>query len=185
MLNALQRHRPQNACGVFARICAIGEQIVQIEQQVAGGRIQDVIDPRPFAVGAERRPDQRRDIFEDRRATNDMRRLANIADRAVDRLIVTGRRREMADLVTSRSHEREMLGPGLRCADVEQPRELLQAPRLDGKRRSKPERDRMERDRQLRRKRRSERAADASRRKLSAMISTRSISSAWHRMLAE
>src|SRR5207253_6562533 len=100
-------------------------------------------------VDAERRIDQRCDIFEERSSADDASRFGDISRETLESGPISRRSGEMSDLHSRRAHECEVLGPEIGLQPIDEPRNFLEAAAMDRLRRREPERRGMDDDRDV------------------------------------
>ena len=107
-------------------------EIVEVEEQVAARRVENVLHERRLVAVAAGRVDQRCDVLEERRGADDGAGAGDVARRPLDRGRAPRRGREVADLDPASAHEREVLGPELGFRELDDAGEGVEALLIDG-----------------------------------------------------
>src|SRR6266545_7729471 len=116
---------------------------MQIEKQRAVCRGENVAGPIRFAQRAPWRVDQRGDIFDERKRSDNFSGGGQVLSCAIDGRACSGRRGEMADFDSTASDKGQMLRPQFRLDFLDEPSRLLQSCRLHGNGRRETEADSM------------------------------------------
>src|SRR5712671_28429 len=94
----IERHPAQQRAWFIAAVDGVGVKIVEVEQQLYAGPAYNARDPLSLAELARGRDDERGDVLDQRRATDNSRRVFEVPTGPLDRRLAAWRRRKMPNL---------------------------------------------------------------------------------------